>query len=556
MEENFNILLIIGIAVFGGLISGKLFTKLKLPQVVGFIFAGIIIGNSGLKIIDTNIISQLNPISNLALGIIGFMVGGELELSTFKKYGKQFIYILFFESITTFIIVTLIVGFTLNLLMPNSAIAWSIALLLGAISSASAPAGTTDVLWENKTKGPLTRTILGIVALDDGLGLILFVIASSIASNLIGAVSNSLGNMILQTIYEIGISILLGIIFGFILSKINKTLDTDDKRLASSIGFIGLSLGISIYFDLDMLLLAMTVGTTIVNISKRDSENIFKVINQFFPPINILFFVLIGATLSISSLTKTTIIIISVYMVARTFGKMLGSFLGATLGKSPFTVRNFLPFSLLSQAGVAVGLSILAGQKFNGEVGNIIVIVITASTLIIQLIGPIGVKHAVTKAKEIGLNILPEDILKQYKAKDVINNNYVSIKETDNLKMILEIFGNNDNFNFPVLNEDNELQGIITMDNVKETFIDKDDFEFFLIAGDLLNNNFTTISEDEFLSSIVEIMEKENSTFVAVNDNNGKFINILDSKAIKSFITRKTISSTIKAERLDKISCI
>lgn len=550
---DFNILLIVGIAIFGGLLSGKLFTKLKLPQVVGFIFTGVVIGNSGLTIIDNDIIAQLAPLTSFALGIIGFMVGGELELSTFKKYGKQFMYILFFESITTFILVTLVVGFTLNLLMDSSSVAWAVALLLGAISSASAPAGTTDVLWENKTKGPLTRTILGIVALDDGLGLIFFVIASSIASNLIGSVSASIGTMVLHTIYEIGVSIILGVVLGVIISKISATLDTDEKKLAALIGFIGLSLGLANFLELDMLLLAMTLGATISNVAPKESEIIFKVVNQFFPPINIVFFVLIGATLSVSSLSYMTVIIIVVYTISRTLGKMIGSFLGATVGKSPFTVRKFLPFSLLSQAGVAVGLSILAGQKFDGEVGNIIVIVITASTLLIQLVGPIGVKYAVTKAKEVGLNVTDQDILLQHCVADVVTNEYVAIDQRANLQTVIEIFGDNDNFNFPVLNDENEFEGIITIDNLKDTLSDREGLGMFIIASDLIDDNYIEVSTSETLFDVSVKMETEGFSFVVVNDKDSKFVNILDKREIQSFIKRKTLTSSNRADRLDKI---
>ncbi len=551
-----NIMIIIGTAILFGVLFGKIFTKIKLPQVVGFIFTGVLLGKSGFGLVNGDIIASLSPLSNIALGIIGFMVGSELEISVFKKYGKQFMYILVFESLITFLLVSLVLGFSLTLLGFSSNIAWALALMLGAISSASAPAGTTDVLWENKTKGPLTRTILGIVALDDGLGLMFFVISSSIASSLIGATSDSVFSLIVHTIFEIGVSLVFGVVLGFILMKLNKVMDGNDRKLVVSLGILIGALGLSKYLNLDMLLVAMTIGATAVNLSEKESAPIFSTITSFFPPINIMFFVLIGGTLDIKELTTISIIVVAIYSVARTIGKMLGSYLGASFGKSPFTVKRFLPFSLLSQAGVAVGLSILAGEKFDGEVGSIIVVTITASTLLIQLIGPIGVKFAVTKAKEVGLNITDEDILLAHKVKEAVASDYISIAETAPLKQVISIFGDNDSFNFPVLSDEKKLIGIITIDNLKNTLIDKDELAMFIIASDLVDDEFIEVKIDDTLFEAYNIMEKEGASFVVVTDNSGVFINILDKREIASFIKRKSLTSRNRANRLDKISVV
>ena len=172
LSGHFNVILLLGIVLSLGTLGGRLFQFLKIPQVVGYIVIGILLGQSGLKLIGPDSIDNLRYFSSFALAIIGFMIGGELKISVLKKYGKQFTWILIFEALTAFIVVSCFVSLAAWFLFHDLRLAVSLGLLLGAISSATAPAATTDVLWENKTKGPLTSTVLGLVAMDDGVALL------------------------------------------------------------------------------------------------------------------------------------------------------------------------------------------------------------------------------------------------------------------------------------------------------------------------------------------------------------------------------------------------
>ena len=170
--SHINILFLLGLALFGGTIGGRLFQKLKIPQVVGYIAIGIVIGETGLKIVSQETIQTLQPFNYFALGLIGFMVGGELRKNVLLKYGKQFITILLCEGITPFLLVTVLVGFFGGFIF-GWKLSWALGLLLGAIASATDPATTMEVFREYRTKGPLTTIAMGIVALDDGLALFL-----------------------------------------------------------------------------------------------------------------------------------------------------------------------------------------------------------------------------------------------------------------------------------------------------------------------------------------------------------------------------------------------
>ncbi|HOY10877.1 MAG TPA: cation:proton antiporter, partial [Candidatus Omnitrophota bacterium] len=201
---HLNMLLVLGLALFGGTIGGRLFQKIKVPQVVGYILIGFLLGPSVIGVINAPMLQTLMPFSYFALGLIGFMIGGELNRETLKKYGKQFMIILLFEGLFAFVLVTLLIGGIGTLFFKDTKMVWSLALLLGAISSATAPAATTDVLWEYKAKGPLTTMVFGIVALDDVLAIILFAVASSVVTHLIGTSQNASFAAFFQPLYEIG----------------------------------------------------------------------------------------------------------------------------------------------------------------------------------------------------------------------------------------------------------------------------------------------------------------------------------------------------------------
>ncbi len=206
---HLNALFLLGLILFAGTMGARVFQKLRIPQVVGYIIAGILLGQSGLNIISKDIIETLVPFNYFALGLIGFMIGGELKSEVFRRYGKQFLAILLAEGLAAFFVVFILVGLLGSLIFGNSIYYWALGLLLGAIASATVPAATTDVLWEYKTRGPLTTTVLGIVALDDGLALILFALASSIAPVILGA-HPSIFLAITRPIYEIGMGIFIG----------------------------------------------------------------------------------------------------------------------------------------------------------------------------------------------------------------------------------------------------------------------------------------------------------------------------------------------------------
>lgn len=548
--SHLNILFLLGIAVFGGTIGGRLFQKFHIPKVVGYVALGILIGESGLKIVDDSIVKSLQPFSYFALGLVGFMIGGELKKDILRKYGKQFINILLFEGIAAFLTVAVFVGFIGGLLFGNWRISWALGLLLGAIASATAPAATSVVLRECKSRGPLTRTILGIVALDDALALILFAVASSIAGSLIGHVQVGLLRTFINPLYEIFGAVILGIICGFTLNKLLRKYSEEDRILTFSIGAVLLVTGIALAIHVDMLLAAMTLGVIVVNFTPRKSKDVFKLVEVFTPPIYVLFFVLVGAKFNIKHITLPILILAGIYLLGRTLGKAIGANLGARVSKAAKSVQRYLPMCLLSQAGVAIGLSILASNYFPGVIGDSIVAIITATVFILEIIGPALVKLAVTKAGEAGLDITEEDLMGKMRAEDVMDKNPPLIYQNMSLAMILNIFSNSPNLYYPVVDKEKRLVGIITVDNIKSIFM-VTGLNDLLLAVDFMQLSADSVNPSSSIFSVRESFDRYNLEYLPVVTDKNIMVGFIERRLFNKFISTKILELQRQADSLE-----
>lgn len=550
---NINIILFLGIILFGGAVGGRLFQRIKIPQVVGYIIIGVILGQSGLRFIGLDMINKLEPVSTVALSLIGFSIGGELKIKELKKRGKQFVSILFLEAFTAFVIVGFLVFLGTFLITQRLNMSIALGLVLGSISSATAPAATTDVLWENRTRGPVTSIVLGIVAMDDAVALLLFAFSVSIATSLIGASGSegvSLGVRMLGLLWEIGGAIIVGGLIAFILGKLIKGFLNEERILAFSIGAIMLLSGLSVALNIDMILASMSMGFFISNFAPRKSRETFALVQKFSPPIYVLFFVLVGAKLNIWNITGFIAIIASVFLFGRTLGKLLGSRAGAYLAKAPKTVGKYLPFCLLSQAGVAIGLSIVAGQVFPGEFGDLVVTVVTATTFVVQILGPISVKYAVVKAGETGLNITEVDLAKDSVASDVMYKNLPNISEKAPVSKILKVFSENDAFSFPVVNNKGNLLGIISIEDLKNTFMAAE-LSDFILAHDIMSPPVGFCVVNDTVEDAKNMLKLSGVDFLPVYESkDGRFSGLIDERGIQLYFSKKMAELKYKASQL------
>ncbi|MCI1209109.1 MAG: cation:proton antiporter [Treponema sp.] len=538
MYSHVNILLLIGLALFGGTFGGRIFQKLRIPQVVGYIVIGIVLGESCFNIIDAKTLATLSPINSFALGLIGFTMGNELRFDVFKKYGKQFMNILFYEAMGAFVCVFVLVFIGASFMF-SLKMALIFALLFGPISSATAAAGTTDVLNEYKTKGLLTTTLLGIVALDDVFALFLYAITSSIAGNLIGHGNVSLAENILQPLYEIGGSIAVGIVSGFLLSKLLQRYTEEDRILDFTLGAVLFILGLAVVLKIDMIMTSMIMGTIFANKVPKKSRLVFGAVESFAPPIYILFFVFVGAKFNISQMSLPIAVFVVIFLIGRTAGKMLGANFGARISKAPLKVQKYLPMCLFSQSGVAIGLSIISSQRFPGVIGNTILIVVTTTTFIVQVIGPPFIRSAVKKADEVNKNITEQDVIKSLTAKDVMRS-HPAIQENQTVENIVHIFSENDGLDFAVVDPDNRPIGCITVDSIKDALA-TENLLSLLVAADIMEPITYTVTPDMPVDSIYHELSSKSTNYVPVVDSQKKYIGFIETRFIDQLVSKKML---------------
>ena len=386
-----NLILKVTIALAVGFIGGKFIGILKLPNVSGYLLIGVLLGSSFFNIISPEDIQVLEVISELALAFIAFNIGSEFVIKEIKKFGRKIFWITLGEVIGAILLVFSVMYFVFRQDFPFS-------IVIASMSAATAPAATLLVIRQYQAKGPLTKTILPVVALDDILGIIAFGIALALAKVSISGESLSVISLILSIGGEIFGSILLGFVLGLILTiSVKKLQSHDDYQIASLIA-IGLGMGISTGLGLSPLLTNIVIGTTLVNLVPR-TDRVFGSVNNFVPAFYVLFFTLAGASLELGILRQIGLIG-TAYVLARGFGKYMGSYIGSTYVKAEDVVKKYLGFALLPQGGISIGLLILVRQQMP-EYAAAITTIIMFSILIYETSGPIFSKYALKKSGEI-----------------------------------------------------------------------------------------------------------------------------------------------------------
>ncbi len=551
--EGFNVVLLLGIAIFAGTVGAKVIQKLHIPQIVGYIVIGIILGPL-LEIISHDMVQDLRPLSLFALGIIGFMIGGELRSDVFKKYGRQFFIILFSQGVGAFLLVAIIASIALRLLRFDMSTSVAIGLVLGAIASATAPAATVNVLWEYKTKGPLTAAILAIVALDDALALLLYRVAATAADALLGTGHDSALATGAVLLAEIVGAILLGFVAGVVLYYILKLVKAEDKILAFSIASLLLVVGVSIKAEMGPILPAMTFGVTIANLAPRQSRGIFGLVEKFSPPIYISFFVLAGAHVEFDKIAPWIMAMIVVYTLCRVVGKVAGSWLGARYSGAPAVVRKYLGICLLPQAGVAIGLAILSGQHFTGELAHLahlIIMVVMTATFLMEILGPMLVKVGVKKAGEVGLNITEEDLIETYSVGDVMDAKVPVISADMSLSEVIKVVSSTDSFYYSVVDKDRKLIGAVTLDGIRNTFATQE-LNDWLVALDIMEPIIGKVTPDMALSDALEEIRKLNVEHVPVvaSSQDDSFVGVLGNRTVRRSLSAEVLSRQQKADSI------
>lgn len=397
---NLQVLFYAGILLITGLLFGKLAKLAHLPNVTGYLVGGLLIGPSVLGILSENAVSSMGLVSNIALGFIAFSIGNELKFSYFKKVGTGPIVIAVFESMLAVVVVfaATLVYFAISGQVNLTNIRF--ALVLAAIAAATAPAATLMVVRQYRAKGPLTNTLMSVVAIDDGTAIMFFGICV--------AISNALGNVsgnrpiilqILEPLWEIVLSLGIGAAFGLLLTLACKWWTGRGNRISLVTAFVFLTVFLTDRFGGSALLACMALGGLFANLSSK-YEEVNGLVYFVTPPIFMMFFVLSGADLKLSVLGAVGLIGL-VYVLFRVVGKWLGAWLGSRVTHAESKISRYLGWTLIPQAGVAIGLSLIASQVLDADMGAKIRAIILTATLVYELVGPLITKTALQKAGEI-----------------------------------------------------------------------------------------------------------------------------------------------------------
>lgn len=389
----------LGIVLFMGFIFGRLMELIKIPSVTGYLVAGLILGPI-THFLSTDELNSFSIVSDVALGFIAFQVGNELWFGKLKKSGTKIVIITIIQAVLTTAIVTVGTMFVVDI---------SIALMLGAVAAATAPAPIMLIIKKYKAKGNLTDTVLPVVGLDDAVGVLMFSILLSVSIGLINANATvSIAAMILEPLKEIGFSILIGsgigLASGLTIRRAHKHKDRDEFNLNIINITVLMTTGTAIITGASPILTPMIAGTVVTNLINKECYVLEEETIRFFiPPLMIAFFTLAGAQLQFDVILAAGSVGI-IYIIGRIFGKMFGAYLGCSIVKSEPKVKKYLGVSLLPQSGVAIGLSVAAYNAFfeyNLEYATVIKNVILASVLFFALTGPVLVKIALYKAGEL-----------------------------------------------------------------------------------------------------------------------------------------------------------
>ncbi len=537
-----NILLIVGLTIFLGALAGKLFQRLRIPQIVGYVILGLFLGQSFLNVWHHELIEIFNPLIQLALGVIGFLIGSELKIDLFKNKGKSIYAVLIGESF----IAALIVYVAVTLLTGKA----YYGLLLGAIAAASAPAATVNVLWEYKTRGPLTSMILAVVALDDAAALIIYGFASAFARSMIVQESASFLGSVLFPLTHIISAVAIGGIGGYLLSRIAKTQEDKERIFSFALGIIILAIAAAYVLKADLILASMVAGVTLANLAPIKSKDIFDSIKRFSPPLYIMFFVLAGAHIDLSLLVQpalTTLII--VYLLSRTVGKMSGAYLGSVIGKAPDVVRRYLGCSLFAQAGVQIGMALSIyhllshfGPQAN-QIGLTIVNVTLATTFVLEIIGPFGVRYAVHQAGEVDRDITEEDIISLYHVADLMDKDTPIIKENATLHQMADAIRESESYHFCVIDKENKLLGLISLGDLRSTLMeDEEGLDELVRAKDIAVPAVEHIEASQPLKEAIDKFRQKEIDFLPVVDNGSqKLVGAMHYRTVLAEINRQLI---------------
>ncbi|MHC4183233.1 MAG: cation:proton antiporter [Planctomycetota bacterium] len=388
-----NTILCLGIILVGALVAEKIVNYIKVPAITSYILLGILLGPYALNITGEGLMAASELLSNIVLGFIAFHIGKNFSLENFRRIGKTVLSVSLSVTVATLICVT--VGIYYVAQQP-----FHIALMFGAISTATAPATTMMVIRQYRARGLFTDVLLGTVAIDDAWGIMIFSVSLAIAQIIqLGQFSELIIMFVtIKAAGKIFLSMILGLLIAFLVSRASVYLKRREVMLTFILGAVLINTGIALFFNISPLLSNMFFGAVLVNIEKT-SFRFFDSLSAVDWPLYIMFYVLAGANLDIGLLSALGLIG-SVYIISRIMGRIGGAYAGAVIAGTDKSIKKYMGLALMAQAGVAIGLAMMAKANLP-HTGGTILNTIIATTVIYEILGPIATRYSLIKAGDV-----------------------------------------------------------------------------------------------------------------------------------------------------------
>ena len=389
MDKTAEILITLGLLFIAGLATDAIGRRTRLPRVTLLLIFGIAVGPMGLDLISPRDGEWYATATNMALVMVGFLLGETLTLSSLRSHGRVVLFLSIAEVITTATIVCtglLLIGVPVE-----------ISLLLAGISTATDPAAVSEVIHETKAKGTFTKTMLGIIAIDDAWGLIAFSIFFT-AAQVLGEYGDIMAPLMTGA-WELGGALILGLVLGIPMAYLTGRIRPGEPTLVEALGIVFLCGGIALWLHVSFLFASMVLGAVVANLAKHHTRP-FNAIEGMEWPFIVLFFILAGASLEMEAL-KGIGLIGSGYLIFRAIGRLIGGYAGALASNADLTLRRWMGISLLPQAGVALGMALVAIER-RPELGEVLLPVVIASTVIFEVIGPVFTRIGLIRAGDVG----------------------------------------------------------------------------------------------------------------------------------------------------------
>jgi len=395
-----SILFALGIILAAGLVGSLLSRRVGLPSITGYIVVGLILGPSVTGLVPHGIIESLDVVTSITLGVVAYLIGGSLRIDSLRGLGKTVALVTFFQSIGAAVLVAAAVALALRFIMPDAdfwQFSFPLSLVVGAISAATAPAATMAIIRELKAKGPLTTTLLAVVALDDGVAVVMFSLALGVCVPLVSmSGAMSVHSMVIVPLIEVGGSLALGAAMSLGTLFAERFIRTREGQLALVFASVMLCSGVAQVLGLSLIMANMMLGFVLVNVLRNPDET--SVLGDVESILYTLFFVLAGLHFDLSVLATAGALAL-VVVLARGAGKYSGTVVGATLSQAPSAMKHYLGLALLPEAGVTVGLALLAAVEFP-SFGELLLNAVLAATIINELVAPPLSRYALVHAGE------------------------------------------------------------------------------------------------------------------------------------------------------------